>query len=635
LIELVVVLRGKASAADRGRTIESLTRNTSELEVRMVVLDAAESVWDVVESAENADVVLLDVGTVVGPGWWSQLRAAAYEDTIVATASAVPADLLALDRSTSEGLSRAVTTAVRDAALGEPLWGCVYVRRDALKAAMVGDRKAQRPSRLEDAIVVPGLVHVLAGTVVLPPAQSAAPRRLGSTPAVRRMLAEVEARVDQIRVTVDLRCCSLPIAGTQVHALNLVSSLAATDAVRLSVLLPAVVDPSLRQQVEKLPQTVRRYRPGSPILPPPHVFHRPYQLVETELADVASSGVRLVITHQDMILDRTPGYFDSFDHWLKQPAATALAFFSADEVVFYSEHARREAVREGLVDEAKTSVVPPGTNHLEGGLDEETMPPGFGPLVESEARPFVLVIGTAFKHKNRLFALRVVDELRRVHDWNGLVVFAGVNPLFGSSGREEAAFLRGHRDLAERVVDLGPVNDAGRSWLYRHAAVVLFPTLYEGFGLVPFEAAAGGTASAYASRSSVAEYLPAEGALLELGDVTETARRLHVLLESREARDEIVRNIRLAGSRLTWDRAADSYIEIYRRAMTRPIGLSLVLGSSEVIVGLRSQIVTSETERRVLLVLRRSAAVRLATEGVVAILRRARPIVRRLTRARA
>jgi hypothetical protein len=133
----------------------------------------------------------------------------------------------------------------------------------------------------------------------------------------------------------------------------------------------------------------------------------------------------------------------------------------------------------------------------------------------------------------------------------------------------------------------------------------------------------------------VAEYLPAEGALLELGDVAETARRLHVLLESRESRHEIVRNIRLAGSRLTWDRAADSYIEIYRRAMTRPIGLSLVLGSSEVIVGLRSQIVTSETERRVLLVLRRSAAVRLATEGVVAILRRARPIVRRLTRARA
>jgi hypothetical protein len=179
------------------------------------------------------------------------------------------------------------------------------------------------------------------------------------------------------------------------------------------------------------------------------------------------------------------------------------------------------------------------------------------------------------------------------------------------------------------------VNDAGRSWLYRHAALVLFPTLYEGFGLVPFEAAAGGTPSVYASRSSVAEYLPAEGALLELGDVAETARRLHVLLESREARDEVVRNIRLAGSRLTWDRAADSYLEIYRRAMTRPIGLSLVLGSSEVVVGLRSQIVTSETERRVLLVLRRSAAVRLATEGVVAILRRARPIVRRLTRARA
>jgi hypothetical protein len=128
------------------------------------------------------------------------------------------------------------------------------------------------------------------------------------------------------------------------------------------------------------------------------------------------------------------------------------------------------------------------------------------------------------------------------------------------------------------------------------------------------------------------DYLPAEGALLELGDVAETARRLHVFLESREARDDVVRHIRLAGSELTWDRAANSYLDIYRRAMTRPIGLSLALGS-EVIVGLRSQMVTSETERRILVVLRRSAAARTTAALVLTILRRARPIVRRLTRA--
>ena len=84
----------------------------------------------------------------------------------------------------------------------------------------------------------------------------------------------------------------------------------------------------------------------------------------------------------------------------------------------------------------------------------------------------------------------------------------------------------GGRGLTSSFVDLGPVSDPERRWLYGNAALVLFPTLYEGFGLVPFEAAAAGTACVYSSRSSVGEYLPDQGALLDLGDPGGTARRL-------------------------------------------------------------------------------------------------------------
>ena len=145
----------------------------------------------------------------------------------------------------------------------------------------------------------------------------------------------------------------------------------------------------------------------------------------------------------------------------------------------------------------------------------------------------MLVIGNAYRHKNRPFALRVVDALVRMHGWDGAIVFAGGKPDAGSSEPDESAVIRGHPDLAGRAIDLGAVTDSERSWLYHHAALVLYPSLYEGFGLIPFEAAAAGTACAYASRSSVAEYLPPEGALLELGDVGETARRLHALLGNR------------------------------------------------------------------------------------------------------
>ena len=643
MAELIVLLRGDGTAADRRRTIAALERNTPDLDVCVCdanatdggsALDEAiargsdvlvvgsdshggglsdELAWEVARRNPDADVVLLELGTAVGGQWREQLRTAAYADTVVATSSAVPADLLSLyDQSslqTPPGLS------VRGAALGGPLWGCVYIRRDAWNIA-----RGARWSRvgLEETVLVPGLVHVFAPTVVVRP--NAGPRQWtepAPTPVVRRALADLEAALEPLRVTVDLRCCAFPLSGTQVHALNLVASLAGRDEVRLSILLPAHPDESVQPHLQALPSSVTRHLEGQEIVPTPHVFHRPYQvLTESEIADVVTAGTRLVVTHQDMILDRTPAYFASEDQWRDYTATTALTLVAADEVVFFSEHARQEAIRDGFVDRAKTSVVPPGTNHLGDEIDESVPSPLDGRRHE-EGSQFVLVIGNAYFHKNRVFALRVAETLLRVHGWDGTTVFAGGDPGDGSSKGEEGEFLRDHSSLAARFVDLPRVTDAERRWLYSHASLVLFPTLYEGFGLIPFEAAAAGTPCVYSSRSSVAEHLPPEGALLDLGDVIGTARRLSPVLTGAEAAEEIVSAIRAAGSELTWRRTADSYVDIYHRAMTRPMGVSLVTGR-EVVVGARAQMVSSETERRILGALRRSAALRLIAQAAVA-----------------
>ena len=49
----------------------------------------------------------------------------------------------------------------------------------------------------------------------------------------------------------------------------------------------------------------------------------------------------------------------------------------------------------------------------------------------------ILCIGTDFHHKNRVFALRVLDELQRRRDWKGCLVFAGPHVAVGSSAPDE------------------------------------------------------------------------------------------------------------------------------------------------------------------------------------------------------
>jgi glycogen synthase len=193
---------------------------------------------------------------------------------------------------------------------------------------------------------------------------------------------------------------------------------------------------------------------------------------------------------------------------------------------------------------------------------------------------------------------------------------------------EERAFLQYRPRLSSRYVNLGRVSDAELRWLYRNTTLVVFPSLYEGFGLVPFEAAAAGTPCVYACRSSVGEYLPPEGALLDLSDVAESARRIASMLDGSLNRDEIVRAIRRAGESLTWSRTAEAYAGIYYRAITRPVGLTLVLGR-EVGVAARSEMASSQAERRLLLLLKRSRVVRGAAEAALTAAITVRRAVRR------
>jgi glycosyltransferase involved in cell wall biosynthesis len=666
MAEVVVLLRGVGADAERRRTIEALKTHTPDLELllcdsqlpsgdwlrrafngdRPVVVIGSRSpsdelpddlAWRIVEAASEPDVVALEIGTAVQAEWLRRLREAAYADAVVATASAVPAASLQHGEAEwDHSLRRAETS--RGTALGTPIWGCVYIRRDALRIAQntvgrIDVSAAGTAPRIEDLITQPGLVHVLSTAVVRPPGGSSGDRAsLLCTSGVRRALAEIDAAVEPIRVTIDLRCCALPLSGTQVHALNLAFALAVRPDLRLSVVVPEREHQSVAPYLDALPASVERYSSGRAIEPQPQVFHRPYQLLsELEIEDVVGLGTRLVLTHQDLILDRTPGYFESQDQWFRYTAATALGLAAADEAVFFSEHAREEAARDGLVDRAKTVVVPPGTDHLDDPEGSESMPSGVAVLLARAERPFILVMGNAYAHKNRVFALRVADELLQIHRWEGALIFAGERPGHGSSARDETAFLAGHDLLRSRFVDLGRVSDSERRWLYRHAVLVLFPTLYEGFGLVPFEAAAMNTPCVYSNRSSVADYLPLDGALLDLGDVPETARRVQALLESSHARAKIVRLIRLASASLTWERTAEAYVDVYRRALARPVGLSLVAGGS-VVIGTRPEMVMNETERRLLVLFRRSMAIRVVATALVGAAHGVHRVARRLKR---
>jgi hypothetical protein len=183
----------------------------------------------------------------------------------------------------------------------------------------------------------------------------------------------------------------------------------------------------------------------------------------------------------------------------------------------------------------------------------------------------LLCLGTDFLHKNRLFAIRLVEALRDRHGWDGGLVLAGPGIPHGSSLAEEDEYLASRPALADSVQRLGAVDEAEKSWLIANATAVVYPTIYEGFGLVPFEAAAAGIPCLWAPVASLAELLPTGEASLVPWDVEQSAERALPLLCDAQRRARHVEEVRSTETRLPdWNQHAEALLGVYDEVLRSP-----------------------------------------------------------------
>jgi hypothetical protein len=149
-------------------------------------------------------------------------------------------------------------------------------------------------------------------------------------------------------------------------------------------------------------------------------------------------------------------------------------------------------------------------------------------------------------------------------------VLAGTHVQHGSSAQDERRVIGCDPELEHATIDLGSPSEAERRWLMAHADALIYPTVLEGFGLVPFEAGAAGVPCLFAHQSSLGELLPAELATLDGWDLQRAGTRAARLLEDGTARRRHVERLREATLRYSWGACAERTIEAYRRTLRSP-----------------------------------------------------------------
>jgi glycosyltransferase involved in cell wall biosynthesis len=580
---------------------ERSVRDHTDASVRILRAAATPAdINDLLVQLAPADVLLLSEPCVVGAAWLERMRAAAHASTNTATASAfvdVGGPLaLSRDGRPHDHIDRLIeSVAQRSASLRPRLNGavgpCVYVTREAIELVGTLDEQLDLRAALEvdfaQRCVLWGLAHVAADDVVVrriaapQPAPTELPERLrerypylrpgaaaASSAVLGQALDAVRAPPPRLSVTVDVRALGGTTTGTQVHILELVRALSRTGDLRLRLLVSARrLDSETRAELQALDETELLAEEGiSAATPPSTVFHRPQQTFSTgDVSLAVQLGQHVVISQLDMIAYRNPGYFEGLPAWEDFQRSSRQGLAASERVVVFSEHTRGELLSDALVEPSRIRVVPPGLDHV---LDAKQRRPA---SLARDGGNFLLCLGTDFRHKNRVFALGLFRSLRERHTWDGRLVLAGTHVEHGSSRELERAILGEVPELRQSVVDLGPVEEPEKAWLIANADAVLYPSVYEGFGLIPFECALGGTLCLFAPQSSLAELAPAQTATIVPWDLEQSADVAHALLSDTDQRARLVDTLASVARKLTWAATAASLVDVYREAARAPL----------------------------------------------------------------
>jgi len=111
------------------------------------------------------------------------------------------------------------------------------------------------------------------------------------------------------------------------------------------------------------------------------------------------------------------------------------------------------------------------------------------------------------------------------------------------------------------------VSDEARAGLLRGAAVLAYPSRYEGFGFPPLEAMALGVPVVATRAGALEEILGDAAELVAVGDVEALAGGLTAVLDSDTRSAALVSAGTARAGAFSWDRCAEGLSRLYRDAV--------------------------------------------------------------------
>jgi len=365
-----------------------------------------------------------------------------------------------------------------------------------------------------------------------------------------------------LRVGIDGRSFASPAAGVRRYVTNLAAAMArvapdvelialggSADAVPAG--MPRVEEPwhpptNFGWSVVGLPRAAARARVD--------VVHAPAYTAPLW------SPVPVVLTIHDVSYQRHPEWYPYRRDWVRRAFYRRCAHAAAQIVTVSAFSAAEITAGYGIPGE-RIAVTPLGV-----AVDafEHGGTPGCE-LPTEISLPFLLHVGDLHERRNVGVVIEALAGVRRRFGASAAMslVLAGVDHGVGSDLCALAA------ESGVPVVLLGQVGEPLLKALYQCATALVYPSLYEGFGLPILEAMAAGTPVIASRAASIPEVVGDAGMLVDPADVPAWAEAIVAVTNTPAVRDQLCAAGRARAATFSWEQTARFTADVYRHVARR------------------------------------------------------------------
>jgi glycosyltransferase involved in cell wall biosynthesis len=278
-------------------------------------------------------------------------------------------------------------------------------------------------------------------------------------------------------------------------------------------------------------------------------WYRPDIVHETYYSPTktVTSATKSVITVHDMVAEqfpdppsRPPGIFP----------ARKRAFERADHLICVSQNTRADLIRLYQVDAAKVSVIPHGSSII----------PSANPPLSIED-PFFLYVGSRWGYKN---FTGLMDAFRQSNLYKSHRIIC-----FGGDGFTVRELQRLHDlDLPLDRFEIIDGDDDLLSRYYASALALVYPSLYEGFGIPLLEAMECSCPVLCGNSSSLPEVAGDAASYFDAWDPSSIAEAMVKIANSPDGRELLIQRGKDRARQFSWDKCSQQTYAVYERLLS-------------------------------------------------------------------